>query len=456
MTTLIYDIETDGLEYTKLHCMAILDVDTKEVDLYVGKDEIAAKAIPRLKAADRVIGHNIVAFDNPCLEFFFGWSPPIENTFDTLIGVRMMHPDIADEDFRKRPFHLEKKLYGSQSMEAWGQRLGEFKIKFKKDTTGLSMEEKEAQSKAEWANYTDEMGQYCIQDVRTNLAIYNHVLEGEIPDGPMLLEHRFAKLMHEQELDGFPFDKEGAEKLLSQLTADREIIRAELKTLFPARVEKRVSEKTGKPLKDKITEFNPGSRTHIYREFSDKYGWEPKEFTPAGKPEINAEILEALPYPEAKELLKYFQLDKVIGYLGEGANAWLKLVKADGAIHGRMNTIGAATGRCTHNAPNMGQIPSVRKPFGSECRALFHAPKGWKQVGTDLQAIETRLFAHYLALYDGGEYARFVESGDVHWYNAKAAGLIKCDPDTAYDETIKEHKAARSSAKTFVLTTGTT
>jgi DNA polymerase-1 len=32
-------------------------------------------------------------------------------------------------------------------------------------------------------------------------------------------------------------------------------------------------------------------------------------------------------------------------------------------------------------------------------------------------------FAHYLALYDNGEYAREVESGDIHTSNQKAAGL---------------------------------
>jgi DNA polymerase I-like protein with 3'-5' exonuclease and polymerase domains len=97
----------------------------------------------------------------------------------------------------------------------------------------------------------------------------------------------------------------------------------------------------------------------------------------------------------------------------------------------------------------MAQVPSVRKPFGMECRALFHAPAGYKQVGADLNAIELRCFAHYLSAYDSGDYSTLITGGDIHWANALAAGFY---PKTSapYDEHNKEMKAARTNAKTLI------
>ena len=53
----------------------------------------------------------------------------------------------------------------------------------------------------------------------------------------------------------------------------------------------------------------------------------PKDFTPDGKAKMDEEILNTLPYPEAKLLSKYFVIQKRIGMLAEGAQAWLKQEK---------------------------------------------------------------------------------------------------------------------------------
>jgi DNA polymerase I-like protein with 3'-5' exonuclease and polymerase domains len=116
-------------------------------------------------------------------------------------------------------------------------------------------------------------------------------------------------------------------------------------------------------------------------------------------------------------------------------------------MHGRINTIGAATTRCTHSSPNIAQVPSVRKPFGTECRSFFHAPTGFKQVGADLNAIELRCFAHYLAAYDNNQYSNIILTGDIHWANAVAAGFHSPGD---YDESIPEMKQARNRAKTLI------
>ena len=112
--------------------------------------------------------------------------------------------------------------------------------------------------------------------------------------------------------------------------------------------------------------------------------------------------------------------------LAEGDNAWLKLVK-NGRIHGQVNTNGAVTGRCTHGYPNVAQVPAVRAPYGTECRQLFKASDGYDLVGCDASGLELRMLAHYLASFDGGQYAKELLTGDIHTVNQTAAGLENRD-----------------------------
>ncbi len=437
MKRIVFDIEADALLPTisKIHCLVIQDADTGEVKSYIGHKDIQTKGLGILENAEEVAGHNILTYDLPALKKVLGWTLPSHvKAFDTLLVCKLYNPDIYSWDVTGRYKALEKKNYGSHSLEAWGQRLGNHKMSKPTD----------------FSVFTEEMLTYCIQDVGSNLTVYKHLKKLDISAKALEVEHTFQMNMMDLESAGFPFDVDFATKLYAKLSSEREVIRKELTTLFPTRVIERVSEKTGKPLKAKIIEFNPSSRDHIAYWFREKYKWQPKDFTPAGKPEVNAEILESLDYPEAKELKRYFELDKVIGMVAEGANAWLKLIGEDRRIHGRINTIGAASTRCTHSAPNLAQVPSPRKPFGYECRQMFHAPKGYKQVGVDLNAIELRCFAHYLAAYDDGDYANAIESGDIHWKNAIAAGFYPND-GKPYDEKVPEMKQARNNAKTFIF-----
>jgi DNA polymerase-1 len=247
------------------------------------------------------------------------------------------------------------------------------------------------------------------------------------------------------EREGWPFDVRGGLELYSHLSARREAIKTELLTLFPPwevvdRVVtyKRPNKKLGVAAGDtktfmKTVYFNPSSRQHIAKCLTDKYDWKPKEFTENGQPKIDDEVLSSLVFQEAKALAEYFLIEKRIGQLAEGDNAWLKLERR-GRIHGRYNPNGTVTGRATHQQPNIAQVPSVRKSktgilkgleggYGYECRSLFKAPPGFSMVGADMSGLELRCLAHYMAYYDNGEYSKVVTTGDVHTTNMEAAGL---------------------------------
>jgi len=122
-------------------------------------------------------------------------------------------------------------------------------------------------------------------------------------------------------------------------------------------------------------------------------------------------------------------VQKRIGQVAEGNEAWLRHVQKDSRVRGRVNTNGAVTGRMTHSKPNMGQVPSGKSEYGHECRQCWTVPPGKKLVGADADALELRDLAGYLAIYDEGAYIKTVLEGDksqgtdMHSVNCRALGM---------------------------------
>jgi DNA polymerase I-like protein with 3'-5' exonuclease and polymerase domains len=151
-------------------------------------------------------------------------------------------------------------------------------------------------------------------------------------------------------------------------------------------------------------------------------GWKPKVFTPDGKPKVDETVLNSLPYKEAKILAEHFLIQKRISQLAEGKQAWLKLER-NNKIYGKVIENGAISGRCTHNSPNVANVPSNSVPFGTECRSLFIAPDGFSLVGCDVASLELSLLAHFLFPYDDGNFKKSLLEGDIHSKNREALGL---------------------------------
>jgi DNA polymerase I len=276
------------------------------------------------------------------------------------------------------------------------------------------------------------MQAYCEQDVRVTVALYRHISAEEYSSEALNLEHEFATVITMQERHGFGFDEAAAVNLYQNLVKRRLELASEMASSFPPKTVREVfipkvnntkrGYVKGEPFtKTHIVEFNASSRQMIAERLIEM-GWKPVEFTPSGQPKVDETILSKLPYPEAKLLAEHFLVEKRIGQIAEGDQAWLKLVNA-GRIHGRVNTNGAVTGRCTHSNPNVAQVPRVGSPYGAECRSLFSARAGYSLVGADLAGLELRCLAHFMAYWDGGAYGRVVLEGDIHTVNQQAAGL---------------------------------
>jgi len=437
----VFDIETNGLLDTldTIHCISwqlVTDDGTPDGPVYscnnhgTGQYTIE-EGVEILARADRVIGHNIAGFDIPAIaKVFPGFK--VKAYFDTLLMSTLIYPDLKDRDFKARKKQganpkLPGKLIGRHSLEAWGYRLDRWK--------GDYAAQMEARGLDPWAEWNQEMDDYCDQDVAVTQELFKLLMSKGLPEEAIELEQAVAPILARQHRYGYLFDQEKARELEQVLVSRRTVLEAELRKVIPPWkvvkrkfVPKRDDKRRGYVKGVEVTTykdvvFNPASRAHIADRLKAMYGWEPQEFTEKGQPKIDEDVLGDLKYPIIPLLLEHFIVNKRLGQLAEGDEAWLKAIKKDGRIHGSVNQNAAVTGRMTHSKPNIAQVPKVGVPYGKECRSLFCVPTGKLQVGADASGLELRCLAHFMARHDDGEYAKVILEGDIHSVNQAAAGL---------------------------------
>lgn len=381
------------MKHDTIWCCVTQDVDTLEVRTHPTPDTLKTL----LHEYDAVAGHNIIGFDAPVLEDVWGVNLADKVLVDTLVLSRLYNPSRE----------------GGHSLESWGKQFDYPKGDFSDYDGGLS----------------HEMMDYCVRDVELTTKVlkwleFNLDKEG-FSSYCRELEHEVAKILTEQQRTGFKLDVNAANTLYAQLCFKMHDIEQQLQEVFPAITEERISEKTGKRLKDKVTVFNPGSRQQIAQRLKS-LGVKFTKQTEKGSDIVDEGVLAGIDLPEAALLNQYLLLGKRTTQI----DSWLKAVQQDDRVRGRVVGCGAVTGRMTHMSPNMAQIPSVSAEYGGLCRSMWTVDAGKKLVGIDASGLELRMLAHYM---DDATYTQEVLSGDIHTANQKAAGL-----------------AERHQAKTFV------
>jgi len=363
-----------------------------------------------LKSTSSVVGHNIISFDAPKIKELWHVDIPTVKLRDTLLLSRLYHP----------------RLLGGHSLAAWGDRLGYPKLDFTDYDGGL----------------TDSMKKYCKVDVEITQKLDTHLTqllgEAGFSDYSIELEHNVAVILAQQERNGFKLDQERASKLLTELMGRMNEIERTVQQIFPPKVEERVSEKTGKRLKDKVTVFNLGSRKQIAQRLQEK-GIVFKDKTEKGNIIVNEKTLAGINLPEARLIVEYLTLQKRVGQVDN----WVNAVADNGRVHGKVITNGAVSGRMTHQSPNMAQCPAAKADkvtgellWGEDCtystdlRACWIVEEGNVLTGIDASGLELRMLAHYM---NDSDYTKQLLEGDIHTYNQNMAGL-----------------ASRAQAKTFI------
>ena len=411
---LVFDIETDDLKATKIHCLVAQDIDTNQ--LYKFPPNRLEEGYELLTKANRLIGHNIIGFDIPMVEKFGGVDLSNKPVVDTLVMSRLFNP------VRE----------GGHSLETWGYRLGFKKIEFD-----------------DYKNYSNEMLTYCTRDVQLNAVLFHKLREeGRGFDKEAVkLEQSVAEVIKQQEINGFKFDMQKAELLLAELRqkmqeAEDEVHKefkpklVDIKQVTPKKKKDGTLSKVGltdeeyqnildtnnfKPfMRRKLQDFNLGSRKQI-GEYLIEFGWKPKRFTPTGQPIVDEKTLANIyNIPQAKLIAYYLLYQKRIAQI----DSWIKAVEDDGRVHGFVIPNGTITGRMTHRNPNMAQVPNLGSLYGKECRSCWTVREGYKLVGIDASSLELRMLAHYM---QDEEFTNEIINGDIHTFNQKIAGLKSRD-----------------------------
>ena len=447
MSRLVFDIETDGLDATKIWCIVAQDVESKTIYSY-GPSQLE-EGYELLSSADSLVGHNIIGFDIPVVRKVMN-KPDFatdQTLIDTLVLSRLFNP-VRD---------------GGHSLNQWGHDLGFNKLAFK-----------------EFECFTPEMLEYCIRDVELNTQVYyalKKLSRGFSPHS-VQLEHAVAGIMKDQEAHGFYFNTMKAELLLAEIRERMCVVETETKKVFLPKVVRQKLypryTKTGtisklaesctafnlrKEFKDEeadaepkvrlteeeynlfseknydvplhITrttsiELNLGSRKQI-GEYLQDFGWKPTELTVHGRPVVNEKTLSKIQgIPQAELIKEFFLLQKREGQI----KSWIDKVEDDSRVHAFVIPNGTITGRMSHRDPNMVQVPNLGSKYGAECRSCWTVPKGYKLVGIDASGLELRMLAHYM---NDEDYTNEIINGDIHTANQKLAGL-----------------ESRNQAKTFI------
>jgi len=411
---LILDIEADNLlhDVTQVWCVVLQDVSSEEVFTFTHLEKFAGLDQFLYNPNNIFIAHNGIAYDMPVLKKLLGYQIPWHQVYDTLILSRMFNSD----------------RFGGHSLKSYGAELGCPKQEF-----------------TDFSQYSPQMLEYCIQDTTVTRKVWNlfsHLITKYKKS--IDIDREFAHYISLQEQNGFCLDVGFATAYCTKLEAENEVLTDDLFKIVPkvkvipplykaAKLEGRLiaesitdftyitaKTKVIKKVAYKFAEFNPNSRQQIVDLFKSKYGWVPIEFSEKGSPKVDADVLGGLHYPEAQLLVKILDINKKLGQLKSGQNAWLRQVKEDGRVYGAAIVNGATGGRCTHRIiSNINKDPNMRK--------CWIARAGWVLVGCDASGLEARTLAHYLSHFDGGQYAEQIYKGDIHLYNKKILGLQNRD-----------------------------
>ena len=204
------------------------------------------------------------------------------------------------------------------------------------------------------------------------------------------IEVPLAKVLGDMELTGFCADKEGLERLSSELGERISVIEREIYSLVGY-------------------EFNLNSPKQLGEALFEKLGLPAKKKTKSGY-STNAEVLEGLKgyHPAIELLLEYRQLAKLKSTYADGLHA---CIAEDGRIHTTFNQTEARTGRISSLEPNLQNIP-VRTEEGRRLREYFTAPAGRVLCDADYSQIELRVLASISK--DENMINAFLSGADIH------------------------------------------
>ena len=426
---LVFDIETDGIDATKIWCLVVQNVESSGVHKFTDENDKypnIADGLRLLQDAELLIAHNGIGFDAFIINKLYGIDLYEKKFFDTWIASQVLN-------YRRPHKH---------GLAGWGEHLKYPKFEFN-----------------EFDKYSETMMNYCVRDVKLNTVIFKRLMQEfeEIRIKQPLISQGLSSEMEAAKFDGYcrlygwAFDKNKALILLNKIEMRmneiEKVIEPNLppvvklidkapktakytkKGLFTATSAKILSEylgetvraedthkwEPGKEFQRKVTvPANLGNLTQV-KEYLYSIGWKPDDWK---MERVGREFVKKTPKLTKTSLEK-------LGEKGIFINEWTTLRSRKGVVegwlrdlknnrlHGKLWIVGTPTFRCRHEV--IANLPAVDAELGKELRELLIAEPGRLIVGADSSGNQFRSLAHYVK---DSNLTNQIMSGDIHQYNA--------------------------------------
>lgn len=486
------DIEADGFIFqaNNVWVMCLEDLDSNEkLKLHPFKDRDArakfAAWVERYNTPN-VCFHNGLGYDIFVMMFVMGIEYSVGP--DTLEGMPV---NFADTYYMSMYLNPDRERH---SIEYWGDKFNMPKIDFRKEMIAAGAITVDSPSGEEFMQYNEIMDKYCERDTLIGKMVFKSLIDEWIDvygswDNSAWPRHfksgqKSFYLMSCQELSGWKFDVDAANKLKIKIENMMEDIRQRVEPQLPLRGLKKTEEKEykmpakpyrkngeysstwekfaerhgashisgdmwlfyGKEVKvepDKILDIRLPMEMANQDQMKDWFleqGWKPTLFNyrkgPDGKPVRDPVTRQLIPTsPKIQETGKLCpNLEKLDGDLVKDVVKWLSLRNRLSVLTGWLENeriaydgrIGAGrTGIAATHRQKHKVVVNVPKAdpkvlLGYEFRELWIAEDGYLIAAGDAAALEGRVQGHYTYKYDGGATADELLKGDVHSKNANA------------------------------------
>lgn len=431
---LTFDIETDGLDATKVWCIVCEDIDTGRIMKYTDESNRyngdIATGLQMLKNAELLVAHNGIGFDALMILKIYGIDLYHKKFFDTWIASQILN-------YRRPHKH---------GLAGWGEHLKYPKFEFNN-----------------FSEFSDEMVTYCVRDVKLNTVIFKELMKEltVLAEQQPLIRTGLSSEMEAAKFDaycrhyGWQFDTtkahETRDKIVFRMNEIEKVIEPKLPDIVkyidklpktPKFTKKgEYTATTARILSEYLKVSVSPSDTHLFpagkeyqrkqtvkanlgnmeqvKEYLYSIGWEPDDWKMERgvhgwikkSPKLTSTSLEKVG-DDGKMVDEWTTLRSRKGVV-EG---WLRELK-NGRLHGRLWVVGTPTFRCRHEV--IANLPAVTAVWGKELRELLVAEPGRKIVGADSSGNQFRSLAHYVKSND---LTKQILSGDIHQYNADIIG----------------------------------
>jgi hypothetical protein len=454
---IIFDVEGDGLEAEKLHCLVQATLDGKEI-CYTDYQQMR----DFLSSAKVLVGHNIICWDIPTLERVLGIKIEAE-LIDTLPLSWALFPD--------RVRH---------GLEYWGVDFGVPKPAI-----------------ADWQYLTSkEYAHRCTEDVKINKLLWKKQLDflRDLYDNDkqVLRYIRYLSFKMQcvrlQEDSKWRLDFKSGVKLLEGLSKEFEDKTEALAAVMPKVPKRRIKKRPAKLFKkngalskageeweifckehslDKTTteeyeyvhhfeEPKPTSHQQI-KNWLFSLGWKPCTYKynrnketgdvkkvpqVADKGDLTPSVKALLDKePDLVHLDSYGIVSHRIGVVRGLLESMDKEGFVKARVQGLTNTLRFQHAECVN-------IPAVDKPYGKEIRGLFMARDGYELCGSDQSSLEDRTKQHYMWPFDPDYVEEMMTDGfDPHLDICIAGGILTPSQCEAHKSGVEDFSQQRKLGK---------